>query len=151
MRFVIFTRGSAIKDGTWSATELMIWSIIEPNVYLISACLPAMRPILTIFFGDENSRLGSRRKYGSSRSSSNLKPSAGSLGGFPNGATPVRQEAGSSSLNNPFDSALYGDEIQLVSVVEGDVEGVQERGSPRSDQIRVEKGVDVVVNSVGGV
>lgn len=120
----------------------MIWSIIEPNVYLISACLPAMRPILNLFFGDENSRLGSRRKYGSSGHSSNLKPSPGSHGGFPSGSSskPVRPGP-SSEFGNPFDSALYGDEIHLVSVAEKDVEGLGDvRYSPESDQIRVQKG-----------
>lgn len=47
---------------------------------------------------------------------------------------------------NPFDNALYGDEIQLVSVAEKDVEGASDEGSPRRDQIRVQKGVDVTVD-----
>lgn len=147
LRFVIFTRGSAIKDGTWSATELMIWSLIEPNVYLISACLPAMRPLLTLCFGDENSRLGTRRKYGSSRYNSNLKSSTGgSSGGFPSSASKQARPGPSLPFNNPFDSALYGDEIQLVSVAEKDVEGRYEEESIDRDRIVVQKGMDVVVN-----
>lgn len=136
LRFIIFTRGNAIKDGTWSCTKLMIWSIIEPNVYLISACLLAMRPLLTRFFGDDGSK-----KYGSSGYSSNLKPSAGSAGGF-SGA----KAAGNGQnlpFSNPFDCALYGDEIQLVSRAEKDSE--TDRSGYLHDQIHVQKDMNVSV------
>lgn len=148
LRFVIFTRGNAIKDGTWSATELMIWSLIEPNIYLISACLPAMRPLLSLFFGDENSRLGSRRKYGSSRYKSNPNSSTGgSSGAFQSSASKQARPDPGLPFSNPFDSALYGDEIQLVSVAEKDVEGRYEEESIDRDGIVVQKGMDVVVNN----
>lgn len=141
LRFVIFTRGNAIKDGTWETTELMIWSIIEPNVYLISACLPAMRPILSLAFGDEGS------KYGSSRYSSNLKPSgatsSGTSGGF-SGGPKASRPGQKMPFSNPFDAALYGDEIQLVSVAEKDVEA--DRGACSDDQIHVHKDMNVVIN-----
>lgn len=124
----------------------MVWSIIEPNVYLISACLPAMRPLLTLLFGDESPR------YGSSRYSSNLKQSTGSLGGLSGGLSggPKAARPGPDlPFTNPFDSALYGDEIQLVSVAEKDVESDWE--ACLQDQIHVHKGVNVVVDNTGSI
>lgn len=126
----------------------MIWSIIEPNVYLISACLLAMRPLLSLVFGDESSRYGSRKKYDSSRYSSNLKPSISSLGGFSGGPKAARSGP-SSSFKTPFDSALYGDEIQLVSVAEKDVE--TDREACMQDQIHVHKDMNIVVDNAGSI
>lgn len=45
---------------------------------------------------------------------------------------------------NPFDSALYGDEIHLVSVAERDVEA--DREGCLDDQIHVHKDMNVVVD-----
>ena len=46
LRFTSFFHGSAVEDGTWGSVDLMTWTIIEPDVYLIAACLPTYRPLL---------------------------------------------------------------------------------------------------------
>ncbi|KAK2598905.1 hypothetical protein QQS21_005647 [Conoideocrella luteorostrata] len=51
LRFSEFFRDSAVEDGTWSSVSLMIWCIVETNVYLIAACLPTYRPVLIHLFG----------------------------------------------------------------------------------------------------
>ncbi|TVY80878.1 hypothetical protein LSUE1_G005420 [Lachnellula suecica] len=48
VRFISFFRGDVIRDGTWSSVDLMIWTVVEPAVYLIAACLPTYRPLLII-------------------------------------------------------------------------------------------------------
>ena len=37
-------------DVTWNTTHALIWSIVEPCIGIISACLPTMRPLLRRLF-----------------------------------------------------------------------------------------------------
>ncbi|TVY81810.1 hypothetical protein LSUE1_G002993 [Lachnellula suecica] len=37
------------NDGTWEASQLLIFIQLEPGCYLISACLPTLRPLLDRF------------------------------------------------------------------------------------------------------
>ena len=46
VRFAIFFLQKHPDDGTWSAVEFLIWTQVEPGVYLISACLMTYRPLL---------------------------------------------------------------------------------------------------------
>ncbi|KAJ5939623.1 hypothetical protein N7466_002757 [Penicillium verhagenii] len=98
MRFVIFSEGSAVKDGSWGSTDLMAWSVAEPDIYLISACLPTFRPILNKMFGRAVTT------QSSSRYAERYKNSGGST-------------ANSKAHATVLESALYGDEVQLVSVI----------------------------------
>ncbi|KAJ5267115.1 hypothetical protein N7478_009923 [Penicillium angulare] len=100
MRFVIFARGNAVKDGSWSSTDLMAWSVAEPDIYLISACLPTLRPILYKLFGKDGSTANSTSRYGER------------YGGT--GGSRGNSKANPTSYN---ETGLYGDEVQLVSVV----------------------------------
>ena len=45
LRFAIFFRNNAVQDGTWIATDLEIYTICEPGMYLVAACLPTYRPL----------------------------------------------------------------------------------------------------------
>lgn len=45
-RFTSFFRNDTITDGTFSSAELISWTIVEPGVYLIAACLPTLRPLI---------------------------------------------------------------------------------------------------------
>ncbi|KAL9595419.1 MAG: hypothetical protein Q9219_006462 [cf. Caloplaca sp. 3 TL-2023] len=45
VRFTIFYGNEAFVDGTWASVNLMTWTLIEPGVYLIAACLPNLRPL----------------------------------------------------------------------------------------------------------
>jgi hypothetical protein len=46
LRFHTFLRTNSFHDATWEAVELIIWTITEPGIYLISACLLSYRPLL---------------------------------------------------------------------------------------------------------
>ena len=45
-RLGTFFRNDASTDGTFASVELMSWTIIEPGIYLVAACLPALRPLI---------------------------------------------------------------------------------------------------------
>ena len=84
-RFVLVMRTDLISDITWNSVQTMTWTTAEPSLYLIAACLPALRPLLKDFlhvtsFKDLRSRL---------RGSRGIKGSAGS---YPSssGETPRR-------------------------------------------------------------
>lgn len=46
MRFHTFFSTNSFTDGTYNAVELISWTIAEPGIYLISACLLTYRPLL---------------------------------------------------------------------------------------------------------
>ncbi|TEY28882.1 hypothetical protein BOTCAL_0994g00010 [Botryotinia calthae] len=54
LRFDSFFKGSALSDGTWSSVDLMTWTLVEPDVYLIAACLPTYRPLFVDFLTKTN-------------------------------------------------------------------------------------------------
>ena len=45
-RFTTFFQNNAITDGTFASVDLMSWTIIEPGIYLVAACLPPLRPLI---------------------------------------------------------------------------------------------------------
>ncbi|KAL9587326.1 MAG: hypothetical protein Q9203_003554 [Teloschistes exilis] len=47
VRLAIFSNSDAFKDNTWRSVTLVAWSIIEPSMYLIAACLPNLRPLVS--------------------------------------------------------------------------------------------------------
>lgn len=64
IRFNMFNLHT-LSDGTWASAKLAIWSLVEPGVYLIAACLPSFRPVISslskyissnISFKDKKSR-----------------------------------------------------------------------------------------------
>ena len=57
IRFAVFFTEDAFADPTWASIDLNKWTVIEPGMYLISACLPSLRPLLTKFkFGSARRR-----------------------------------------------------------------------------------------------
>ncbi|KAI9640226.1 hypothetical protein NHQ30_011464 [Ciborinia camelliae] len=65
VRCVEFFSHDPLEDGTWSGVTFLYWSIIEPAVYLIAACLPCYRPLLKPFGRKVAGTLGARAKSGS--------------------------------------------------------------------------------------
>ncbi|CAG8959621.1 hypothetical protein HYFRA_00001524 [Hymenoscyphus fraxineus] len=45
IRLVVFQRLSADYDFYWSSTDTVMWTIIEPGIYLIAATLPSLRTL----------------------------------------------------------------------------------------------------------
>ncbi|KAF2713471.1 hypothetical protein K504DRAFT_398700 [Pleomassaria siparia CBS 279.74] len=46
LRFHTFFVTNSFTDGTYDAVELIIWTLAEPGIYLISACLMTYRPLV---------------------------------------------------------------------------------------------------------
>lgn len=47
IRATIFFGTAAFADETWASVDLVGWSIIETSVYIITCCLPNLRPLLS--------------------------------------------------------------------------------------------------------
>ncbi|KAL9077050.1 MAG: hypothetical protein Q9161_000683 [Pseudevernia consocians] len=61
IRCVEFFLHNALEDGTWNSVTFLVWSVVEPGVYLIAACLPCYRHLYNyIKTGDAQSSTGSR-------------------------------------------------------------------------------------------
>ncbi|KAI1744666.1 hypothetical protein F4680DRAFT_405694 [Xylaria scruposa] len=46
LRFISFFQTNSFTDATYNAVELIIWTLAEPGIYLISASLLMLRPLL---------------------------------------------------------------------------------------------------------
>ncbi|KAI1329842.1 hypothetical protein F5Y16DRAFT_396950 [Xylariaceae sp. FL0255] len=46
LRFISFHNTNSFTDATYNASELIIWTLAEPGIYLISASLLMLRPLL---------------------------------------------------------------------------------------------------------
>lgn len=46
LRCVAFFLNNPLEDGTWQSVIFLNWSLVEPGVYLIAACLPCYRSLL---------------------------------------------------------------------------------------------------------
>ncbi|KAG9231117.1 hypothetical protein BJ875DRAFT_129805 [Amylocarpus encephaloides] len=44
IRLIVFSTLSSDPDFSYSATDTVMWTVIEPGIYLIAACLPSLRP-----------------------------------------------------------------------------------------------------------
>lgn len=56
VRFAIFFRVNAFGDPTWASVLLIIWTTVEPGMYLIAACIPSLRPLLLHVFPSTKTR-----------------------------------------------------------------------------------------------
>jgi hypothetical protein len=45
VRLVVLLRTDTADDITWTAINECVWSIVECNVAIVSACLPTLKPI----------------------------------------------------------------------------------------------------------
>lgn len=43
-RFIVYSHIEASKDATYD-TELLVWTSLEPGIYLMAACFPTYRPL----------------------------------------------------------------------------------------------------------
>ncbi|KXX74578.1 hypothetical protein MMYC01_209686 [Madurella mycetomatis] len=68
LRFRSFADSNSFIDVTYTAVELLIWTLVEPGIYLISACLLMSRPLLDKFSQKFSS--GKHRQAGTYASSS---------------------------------------------------------------------------------
>ncbi|KAF3771402.1 hypothetical protein M406DRAFT_24719, partial [Cryphonectria parasitica EP155] len=47
VRATVFFDTAAFDDRTWASVDLVGWSIIETSVYIITGCLPHLRPLVS--------------------------------------------------------------------------------------------------------
>lgn len=47
IRATIFYSNDALEDRTWASVDLVGWSIIETSVYIITGCLPHLKPLVS--------------------------------------------------------------------------------------------------------
>lgn len=52
MRATVFFKESAFEDPTMASVELVGWSIIETSVYIITGCLPHLKPLASRYTPD---------------------------------------------------------------------------------------------------
>ncbi|KAL8702623.1 MAG: hypothetical protein Q9201_004201 [Fulgogasparrea decipioides] len=69
---------NATMDVTWSLGIVSVWSTAEPNLGIVSACMPTMKPLLRRFLpqGKTRSAKDSKQSGSSGSSSSKKRPSA---------------------------------------------------------------------------
>ena len=66
----------SLLDPSWSDVNGAIWSIVELNVGIVSACLPTLRPLfLHVFHGGYNSTLHGQPSNGESTGNAEDGPS----------------------------------------------------------------------------
>ncbi|KAH7310812.1 hypothetical protein B0I35DRAFT_514802 [Stachybotrys elegans] len=56
LRFLSFMDNNSFIDATWNAVILLTWTVAEPGIYLISACMMMYRPLIERLFQPGNSR-----------------------------------------------------------------------------------------------
>lgn len=122
LRFDSFFKGSALSDGTWASVDLMTWTLVEPDVYLIAACLPTYRPLLVDFLTKTNLL----KKSVVTGGSSGPQQASRSLGSR-NVEGNKKSSAGFKELresNESIDAGDIGsaDHIRLVNIAENDME-----------------------------
>jgi len=151
IRFDSFFHGNAIADGSWTV-QLPIWTMVEPNIYLIAACLVTYHPLLKRL-RKLTGRIKSSALSRSGKSSTTPNALAPSLHIGPAREPlsarvfPGRRKAGKhdlESLGNTFDmndtvdvgdgdSVGTGDNIRLVHLGQSKPEGVKETDSTRNE------------------
>lgn len=99
LRFVAFSNTNSFIDATFNAVELIIWTVAEPGIYLIAACLMTYRPLLEKFSPKMRlqrsgrwpskyiKQFSSRAKRGGSSKNTNSEPESHASRVFPADAT----------------------------------------------------------------
>ncbi|KAI0020290.1 hypothetical protein F4780DRAFT_742769 [Xylariomycetidae sp. FL0641] len=84
LRFAAFSNTNSFTDATYNAVELIIWTVAEPGIYLIAACIMMYRPLLERIpagsLGTSIRGFTGRSAKHSGRSSSNRAPESGTDG-----------------------------------------------------------------------
>lgn len=131
-------------DGTWDSVDLMTWTLVETDVYLIAACLPTYRPLFLQLL--EKTRYYvpkslSGFKYHRSGASSCGPPSAGSKLGRGSNTS-----AGFQRLRDGLGGVNRGsleDEFPMVEVRKDDLNKQEPLGP---NQIRVQNDYEVKIS-----
>ena len=147
IRFVSFFKGSAVVDGTWASVNLMTWTLIEPGVYLIAACLPTYRPVLAHLLG--------KTGYGSSTAKSAYKSEKSAHSGQVESHVNLElrepqgtRSAGFRRVSSDADSLEeqgYGDTVRLARLQSGSTKKHTRDTHDFANQILVRNDLDVSI------
>ena len=122
LRFDSFFKGNAFSDGTWSSVNLMTWSLVEPDVYLIAACLPTYRPLLVSFL--TKTRL--LDKFTTNKMSSKIQGSSQGMGSKDldniKKSSAGFKKLGQSNESIDGDALRAEDSIRLINLSKNDLE-----------------------------
>ncbi|KAM6476690.1 hypothetical protein HDV62DRAFT_402613 [Trichoderma sp. SZMC 28011] len=82
VRIVVLLQMFKSADLTWNMSQAFIWSSVEPNIGIVCACLPTLRPLLRRcipdwFAGSSLNKSGSTPHYGTGDYSSRLRSQTG--------------------------------------------------------------------------
>ncbi|KAL7943622.1 hypothetical protein V8C42DRAFT_358892 [Trichoderma barbatum] len=73
VRIVVLLQMFKSVDLTWNMSQAFVWSSVEPNIGIVCACLPTLRPLLRRFipkwFSGSSYKSGSAPNYGTDYSS----------------------------------------------------------------------------------
>jgi len=133
VRFTLFFDVKSLEDGTYSSAELAIWSLVEPGVYLIAACLPCLRPLMLIFFRwvTGNSAYKNTDKYGSNFSGSRTGRSGRGIPLQSNTSRSSKMEnSGARGAGQHVSSDPSDDSLGLTKAYTADI---RPSGSPDTD------------------
>lgn len=115
------------SDLTWSLSEVAIWSAAEPNLGIVSACMPTMKPLLLRLTGQGKTRRArSGRRSGSSISPTRFPLATSSFG--PSNPNRIKfgqaqewlREMEDDMSDNPFDG---GQAATRTYITGGEVAG----------------------------
>lgn len=107
----------------------MTWTIVEPDFYLIAACLPTYRPILVHILRESSSEPGLSYQYAPNPRPSHAVNRLGS-------STFQRMESDQDMLGGTMNEDI----IRLVNV---EARGVEDQNSLKSNEIHVQRSYDV--------
>lgn len=146
LRFTYFFQASAYDDGTWASVDLMIWSIVETDTYLIAGCLLTFRPVFVhCLQGTRFLSKASQDDYTSSDGGQTVRMSKAKTA-----SQDYHHAAGFRCFDkgrDGFTGTSYEDNIALVTVAQ---DGSKDRRSDISaDKIMVQNEYDVRVSSAG--
>ena len=122
-------------DNTWNSVNRLIWTVVEPAMYLISACLPALRPLFSRFSTLISVPTLQRRKAFTSNDSSASNRAAGIPLSATNGLAPKSPNVAvkgarferleGEMISGSDDCGDEGDEGSLVSPFQHELNDVE--------------------------
>lgn len=126
LRFVSFSSNKSFIDPTWHAVELIIWTIAEPGIYLIAACLMTYRPLID--------GLGSKSRGTTAQKPPSSGNSLATIGSRPGGIQHSKSATHASAHLPADDYELSIDRGVLLSGLRARGDGFEQLPDPKSNQ-----------------
>ncbi|KAF3002247.1 hypothetical protein E8E14_006260 [Neopestalotiopsis sp. 37M] len=106
-RFWAFSNTNSFTDATYNAVELIIWTVVEPGIYLLSASMLMFRPLFERF-NIHSLKIGSRDRSKNYRHSDVLRaPYDSERGGIALGSRPTNGFEHIADDEDPQDATKF--------------------------------------------